>query len=120
VIDLAPHFAASGKDWDDFYFENDDHWNEEANKLAAVALFDHISQLEHIEVPDRDGFIRRNLNAFYRSFPPLAVGPSWLSSDEVSDAERDAIRRRYLALEYDPGSLVEGRKLVESMSRVHE
>jgi hypothetical protein len=120
VVDLAPLFAASGRDWDDFYFRNDDHWNEEANKLAALAVFDHISAIEHIEVPDRDAFIRRNLTAFYRSFPPLAVGPSWLTSDEVSDAERDAIRRRYLALEDDPGSLVEGRELVETMSRVRE
>ncbi len=97
VLNLYDEIAVyefSGTPW---RFENNGHWNELGNLLAAVHLY-------RVLAPDLPGKpltehqIRRALHAYYQAFggwqPSL-----WSEPWEVPAEQLDAIRKRYRALE---------------------
>ena len=64
VFDLTVVFDAQKQDYRQFYFEKDEHWNEEGNKIASVYLFKYLAEKLMIN-HRRDQFIRESLYKYY-------------------------------------------------------
>lgn len=98
VLNLYPDFKKAGPDMAGFFFENDGHWNEEGNKMAAVFLFQRLAERLGIAF-DGDAFIRRVLYEYYSSFDRTPIRETWLDAAEVPAAVRRHIFFNYLDLE---------------------
>lgn len=101
VKSLREYFSAVYPDRAAYRFRNDSHWNEEGNKLAAIALFKFLSQEMAVEDVG-DAFIGQALYEYYTSFDPVRVTPYGMSKQQDFSADvHAAVRSKYLAL--DPG-----------------
>jgi hypothetical protein len=98
VLDLFPRFQAEAQPRDAFFFENDAHWNEEGNKVAAVHLFEYLTG--HLGLPGPgDEFVGEALHRYYSAFAPAPVSGSWLKPSVLEEDERQRVRGRYLELD---------------------
>lgn len=93
-LDLFPLFDAEEQALELAFFENDPHWNEEGNKLAAVHLFKYLAGRLGIEADDE--LIQKALYRYYHSFEPERVTGHWLSPTKLI---HDDAYPKYLALE---------------------
>jgi len=82
----------------EFFFQKDGHWNEEANRIAAIFLFKFLTGKLSME-NTKNGFIKENLNKYYASFSPANGSSSWLEENEAPDPTKKLIREKYLFLE---------------------
>ena len=99
VLSLAQAFSErmDGFSYDKVRFENDGHWNEWGNALAAQVLYDHLQKL--LDLPALSPTEQLDaLNRYYAAFG------SWRPRTTTGDALREDedvqwIRSRYVALE---------------------
>lgn len=86
--ELAPGAGAS------LVFQNDGHWNERGNMIGAMRLRQALGEREGLPpmTPDE---MRRALDVYYSAFGGWTPGPS----ATAPAGDRDAIRRKYTALE---------------------
>ena len=99
-LDLSPlffqanehHLAAR------YRFKNDDHWNEEANKLAAAFIFQFLAK--KLGIPyDGDVFVKQGLSEYYQAVGMDKVTPFLLAETKVSNEKKEVIASRYLSLQ---------------------
>ncbi|MCP4841146.1 MAG: hypothetical protein GY887_05380, partial [Halieaceae bacterium] len=103
VIDLYARFAATTPDYDykDWHFQNDRHWAEAANRLAAVTLYrDIAAQAELDALPA--SLIDESLYTYYSAFD---LG--WMPAAQAEPVNRDddelkRIADRYAELDEAP------------------
>ena len=96
-IDLPRSFAALDIERQSWTFRNDGHWNELGNKLAAVELFDYVTQRMGVEATASVDLERESC-VYYSAFHD-----GWLPSsciDARARASETEIRQRYTSLEY--------------------
>lgn len=72
-------------------FASDGHWNEEGNKVAALALYRCIAQ----RLGRPEGEADRRLGDYYRAFNDGRVSGDGLRDGEDSPERREAIRQKY-------------------------
>jgi len=100
IIDLKERFTALTGCADErrWTLKTDEHWNEEGNQFAAVALYGPVARLMGLE-PQDGGWIRRRLGTWYGTFDDTWRPTEWVETVDVTPAERAAIRGKYLGLE---------------------
>ena len=103
-------------------FENDDHWNEAANMVAAHCLYRFLEERLGLP-PASDEALARERQLYYRAFaeaPDWEGGrwmpePPWVLPGAPSASGGGAIVEKYLALERSPARLDEHwRRVVRS------
>lgn len=83
----------------DYVFERDPHWNEEGNKLAAIMLFEFISEELGIDNPGQE-FIEQALFEYYSAFGFRGVSSRFTHKrQDLADDLPSAIVNKYLSLE---------------------
>ena len=103
TVNLFTFFSRKIADYNysDWCFDNDPHWNEAANYLAAQGLYADLSEQVPVELTpsaEMDRLLFTYYSAFdYGWMPRVAQAEEPLSSEEL-----DAIRSKY--------SLVEGSR----------
>lgn len=100
VIDLYALFDASIPDYryDDWHFENDRHWAEAANRLAASIFYREIAgqvALESLAEADIDRALYAYYSAFDYGWMPSANG----AAETAAQPELKRIAGKYAALE---------------------
>jgi hypothetical protein len=89
------------------HFENDPHWNEEANKLAAVHLLRWLLDELGME-PVEDSFIEQGLFEYYGSLDSPRISERLIRRHKpLSTSLRNSIRLKYQELEFDVEAQVE-------------
>lgn len=83
----------------EYRFQNDGHWNEEGNKLAAIVLFRYIAAALGREHPG-EAFVEQALYEYYQAFPEMRVSPRFLKQHQaIPDTLSRYIQTKYLQLE---------------------
>jgi hypothetical protein len=100
VIDLYREFDARITDYryDDWHFENDRHWAEDANRLAATILYREITARNAAEaLPEErvDSALHTYYSAFDYGWMPASIGVP----EPGTPAELQSIAARYAALD---------------------
>lgn len=107
VIDLHARFASRVPDYkyDDWHFENDRHWAEAANHLAAAVLYQDIAvamELEALPAGRIDQMLYTYYSAFDLGWMPAAPAEEPSPQD---GPELEKIAGRYAALDREPGPI---------------
>jgi hypothetical protein len=97
VIDLAEEFSVYG-DESGWRFENDGHWNERGNRLAAVHLYRHLSGALGLE-PRSDAAIDRELHVYYGALSGGFESELESGETDLSEVRVRELRATYLELE---------------------
>jgi hypothetical protein len=102
VIDLYELFSARITDYDyrDWRFENDGHWAEAANSLAASLLYRDIARKTGLE-PISEQRANAELFTYYSAFDYGWAPKAGPFGDLASSEELQEIRRKYAVLEFD-------------------
>ena len=110
VLDLDACFRATVQDyaWKDWRFEQDTHWNEAGNMLAARCLYRFLEAKLGL-ASATDEALAQALHAYYRAFADDAgwqgrrfTPPApWARPGPSTGAQAEAIRARYLATSAD-------------------
>lgn len=83
----------------EYRFQNDGHWNEEGNKLAAIIMFRFIADALGREYPG-EAFVEQALYEYYQAFPEMRVSPRFLKQHRaIPDTLSRYIQTKYLQLE---------------------
>ncbi len=78
-------------------FQNDGHWNERGNMLAAMRLRQFIGGQQNLP-PSSPAEMRRALETYYAAFDGWMPGEK-ADTGSTPAAEKDRLRRKYTALE---------------------
>ena len=102
VIDLYARFDASIPDYryDDWHFENDGHWAEAANRLAAAIFYREIAEQAAL-VPMADADADRAFLTYYSAFDYGWMPATSGAGESADQAETAQIAGKYAALEKD-------------------
>ncbi len=101
-FDLLPDFLRESPRPGALFFQNDRHWNEEGNKIAAVYLFKFLAG--RLKIPyGGDDFIKKGLYEYYSSVADgkPRLSSAWMEPSPVPASLRSQIRAHFLALETD-------------------
>ena len=101
VIDLSKTFKKMdpGFRYADYQFKKDGHWNEQANLLAAVALYRIIEQKAHVsKIPDAR--LKEELFTYYRACKLGWTPTMWATRVDSPSEKINKIQRTYMAFEY--------------------
>ena len=99
LLETKPLFTADLDDVETAFFQNDPHWNEEGNKLAAVYLFRYLLS-EMGETDPGEAFVSEKLGNYYDVFGRDRLGLAHLAQPSTpTNAKR--LRERFLELEGD-------------------
>ena len=103
VIDLYSRFAATTPDYDyaDWHFENDRHWAEAANRLAAATLYRDIAEQAKLKALPASR-IDKVLYTYYSAFDLGWMPAAQAKPVNRSDGELQSIADRYAELDGAP------------------
>ena len=91
-----------------YRFQNDGHWNEAGNQLAAVCLYRYIEQDANLLRLSEDA-LREALYRYYSAFRDREVGwmpdGRWVKAVPLSPADLAGIRRKYSAFDDQEGDV---------------
>ncbi|UCG74019.1 MAG: SGNH/GDSL hydrolase family protein [Chromatiales bacterium] len=105
VIDLHARFDAAIPDYryDDWHFENDRHWAEAANRLAATIFYREIAGQAAREALAEDE-IDQALFTYYSAFDYGWMPATQSAAEAAVQPELEQIAGKYAALEQDTAS----------------
>ncbi|QXD24870.1 hypothetical protein F7C95_02900 [Opitutia bacterium ISCC 51] len=87
-------------DYQDWHFENDGHWDEAANQMAATFLLRSLEEKLNLS-PISDDELKRRTSTYYSSFDGWTPGDHYLLQASVDPQIKEAIKRRYAELELE-------------------
>lgn len=68
VLNVAELIRNQPRSFKSFFWQRDLHWNAEANKIAAMAMADHVSHWYDLSTPEQES-TKASLATYYGSFP---------------------------------------------------
>jgi len=101
VIDLSKVFQemVPNFNYSNYRFKNDGHWNEEANLLAAIALYRILDQEANLtNLPDDR--LKEELFTYYSSYGPDWMPRIWIKKTDTPTENSNNVRRKYSAFEH--------------------
>ena len=92
-----------------YRFQNDGHWNEAGNQLAAVCLYRWLERDANLPRLSEDG-LREALYRYYAAFRDRETGwmpaERWAKAVPVAPAELAGIRRKYSPFDDQEGDII--------------
>lgn len=97
-FDLLPAALAEGAKPDELRFRRDGHWNETANQLAALHLYEYLAPSFMAHPLDRET-LERELFVYYSAFERGWMPTRWVRATTVDEARKWRIVDRYVGAE---------------------
>lgn len=104
TISLYERFSDANEnfDWTLVRFDNDGHWAEEGNRLAALHLYRFLGK--ELRLPSTGEDLEESLLNYYAAFPDGWMPARSEVSEPISVTQAAGIRRRFIELELDAAS----------------